>query len=120
MAERFENLEKAMCKELEKLDKRYTADVEMSAQDAERADMLWHALKSAETYYAMKDAENEDMEDEYSGAGRSYRNGGIRSGMPRRNVRTGRFMSRDGGGYGGFSGEYSGWYPMDQMWDRRY
>ena len=56
MSERYENLEKAMCKELEKLDKKYTADVEMTEQDAERADKLYHALKSAATYPAMKDA----------------------------------------------------------------
>ena len=63
MAERYEHLEKAMCKELEKLDKKYTADVEMSEQDAERARKLYHALKSAETYHAMKDAEEWDEED---------------------------------------------------------
>ena len=62
MAERYEHLEKAMCKELEKLDKKYTADVEMTEQDAERARKLYHALKSAETYHAMKDAE--ELEDE--------------------------------------------------------
>lgn len=51
---RFENLDKALCKELEKLDKKYAGDVaEMSEQDAHKADMLYHALKSGETYYAM-------------------------------------------------------------------
>ena len=122
MAERYEHLEKAMCKELEKLDKKYTADVEMSEQDAERARTLYHALKSAETYHAMKDAEEwdeEDGEEGYSEArgmrrsGRSYRGGSYRRG---RDMRTGRYISRDDG--------YSGHYPMEYIdpmyWDRRY
>lgn len=121
MAERFEHLEKALCKELEKLDKTYNADVEMSEQDATRANTLFHALKSAETYYAMKE-EEEDGEG-YSGEGRrgggrsnrgSYRGGG--SYAPRRSPYTGRFTSRE-------MGEYSGAYPMefiDPYWERRY
>ena len=111
MAERYEHLEKAMCKELEKLDKKYTADMEMTEQDAEHARKLYHALKCAETYYAMKDAEDED-EGEYSGY---YRRGGGRSYRRGRDMRTGRYISRDDG--------YSGHYPMeyiDPMWDRRY
>ena len=109
--EHYEHLDKAMCKELEKLDKKYTADMEMTEQDAERARNLYHALKCAETYYAMKDAEDED-EGEYSsyyrrGGGRSYRRG--------RDMRTGRYMSRDDG--------YAAHYPpeyVDPYWDRRY
>lgn len=124
--ERFEHLEKAMCKELEKLDKKYTDDVEMSEQDAERARKLYHALKCAETYHAMKDAEeyeDDDEEEGYSGANRSYRRGGGRSnrgGSYRRgrDMRTGRYVSRGMDSYG-----YSSHYPMeyiDPMWDRRY
>lgn len=125
MAERYEHLEKAMCKELEKLDKKYTADVEMSEQDAERARKLYHALKSAETYHAMKDAEEWDEaegEDGYSETrgmrrgGRSY--GGGNSYRRGRDMRTGRYISRGMDDYG-----YSGHYPMeyiDPMWDRRY
>lgn len=125
MSERYEHLEKAMCKELEKLDKKYTADVEMSEQDAERARKLYHALKSAETYHAMKDAEEwdaEEGEDGYSGEGRPVRRGGrsYRGGSYRRgrDMRTGRYISRGMDDYG-----YSGHYPMeyiDPMWDRRY
>jgi len=124
MAERYEHLEKAMCKELEKLDKKYTADVEMSEQDAERARKLYHALKSAETYHAMKDAEewdDEDGEEGYSEArgmrrgGRSYRGGSYRRG---RDMRTGRYVSRD------MEPGYSGHYPMEYIdpmyWERRY
>lgn len=123
MAEHYEHLEKAMCKELEKLDKKYTADVEMTDQDAERAQRLYHALKSAETYYAMKDAEewdDEDGEEGYSEArgmrrgGRSYRGDSYRRG---RDMRTGRYISR------GMEPGYSGNYPIeyiDPYWDRRY
>lgn len=126
MAEHFENLQKALCKELEKLDKKYTAEAEMTEQDVERADILYHALKSAATYHAMKDAEEwgESEESEYSGAngGRSSRRSG-RS-YARRSPRTGRFMSREMAyADGGYSGGYSGGYPMeyiDPMWDRRY
>lgn len=124
MAERYEHLEKAMCKELEKLDKKYTTDVEMTEQDAERARKLYHALKSAETYHAMKDAEEldeADGEEGYSEArgmrrgGRSYGGNSYRRG---RDMRTGRYISRGMDDYG-----YSGHYPMeyiDPMWDRRY
>ena len=121
MTKRYENLEKAMCNELEKLDKKYGGDIaEMSVPDAEKADMLYHALKSAATYHAMKDAEEEDAdwgEDSRSGRGRSY--------ARYRSPRTGRYVSRDMGDYSGrYPGEYgySGTYPMDYItpyWDRR-
>lgn len=122
MADHYTNLEKAMCKELEHLDKKYTAEVEMTPQDAERADMLYHALKSAATYHAMKDAEEEDWGDESEEeSGRAYPGSRARSYARRRNPRTGRYMrSYDGGMY---PAEYSGRYPMeyiDPMWDRRY
>ena len=102
-SKRYENLEHALCKELEKLDRKYTADAEMTDQDAERARVLFHALKSAETLYAMKDAQSEDGEE-----GRSYRDG--MSGARYRSPRTGRYISRaypeDG---------YAGRYPMDYI-----
>jgi hypothetical protein len=116
MAEHYKNLEKAMCKELEKLDKKYTADVEMTPTDAERADMLYHALKSAATYHAMKDAEDEDWDEGDEESGRPYRMNRGRSYARARDSRTGRYMSRDGGM------DYSGRYPMEYIepyWDRR-
>lgn len=126
--ERYENLEKALCKELEKLDKKYGNDIgEMNPTDLEHADKIYHALKSAETYYAMKEAEGE-MDGEYSGEGNSMRRGGRSyrrsyegsyndgmSGARYRSPRTGQFVSRDGG--------YSWHMPMeyiDPYWDRRY
>ena len=118
MADHYKNLEKAMCKELEKLDKKYTAEVEMSPTDAERADLLYHALKSAATYHAMKDAEEEGWSEEDEESGRSYRMGRGRSYARTRDYRTGRYMSRGGGP----EMDYSGRYPMeyiDPMWDRR-
>ena len=105
----YENLEKAMCKELDKLDKKYMNDVpEMSVQDVERADILYHALKSAETYHAMKDA-GEWEEDGMEGSS-AYRGG--RSYARRRDA-MGRYTSRDMGGYSGdgWSGHYPEWMP---------
>ena len=120
--ERFENLDKAMCKELQTLNDKYTGNGgEMTEQDVHKADMLYHALKSAETYYAMKE-EDDDME-EYSerGGGGSIRRGSYRRGgsygsygsyARGRSPRTGRFISREQG--------YSGRYPMEYFdggWD---
>ena len=111
--DRYEHLEKAMCKELEKLDKKYANDVpEMSVQDVERADVLYHALKSAETYYAMKDAEDWD-EDGKEGSGRRGNDGRMYSGRDRSYRRgrddMGRYTSRDM--YDGYSGHYPEWMP---------
>ena len=109
---RFDNLEEALCKELEKLDKKYGGEIgEMNVQDVERADVLYHALKSAATYHAMKDSEEWDDDDmEGSGEGRSsYRGGRGGSGRSyaRRRDSMGRFSSREMGP-GGYSGYYSG------------
>ena len=96
---RYENLEEVMCKELEKLDRKYATGEqdEMTVQDAEKVDLLYHALKSAATYYAMKEAEG----------GRSYRDGMDGSYAMRRDAR-GRYVSRDMDGY---SGHYPDWMP---------
>jgi len=98
----YNHLEEAMCKELEKLDKKYATDVpEMSVQDVERADVLYHALKSAATYHAMKDAD-EWEEDGRTGSGRSYARRGRDS--------MGRYTSRDM--YPEGSGHYApDWVP---------
>lgn len=97
----YEKLEEAMCKELEKLDRKYASDMpEMTTQDVEKADILYHALKSAATYHAMKDAD----EWEKRGMERSERRG--RDEM-------GRYTSRDMDyGRDGWSGHYpNGWLP---------
>ena len=104
--EHYEHLEKAMCKELDKLDKKYAGDLpEMTVQDVEKADVLYHALKSAATYHAMKDA------DEWSDEGSGYRGGySGRGGMDRSYRRgrdaMGRYTSREM-----YPGEGSGHYP---------
>lgn len=101
---RYENLDEAMCRELEMLDKKYGGEAkEMSPQDIEQADVLYHALKSAATYYAMKDAD--EWDDEESGTrGRSYAR--KRDSMGR--YTSGRYMN----GYSGrYDDGYSGHYP---------
>lgn len=90
--ERFEAIEKALCKELEMIEQKLKGGAEMSAQELDRYDKIMHALKSAETYYAMKEA-------------REYSEGGYPQGMSGyrgRNMNNGRYMSRsDGTGYSG-------------------
>lgn len=122
---RFENLEEAMCKELGMLDKKYGADSsEMTVQDLEKADKLYHALKSAETYYAMAEAAEWDEEEEgesgrssYArggrGSGRSYARGGRGSGRSYARGGESQYASRGMGysGYDGYSGHYPEWMP---------
>ena len=125
MAERYEHLDKALCKELEKLDKKFMADVEMSETDLERAKDLRKALYYGEVYSTMKEESewgDEEGEEGYSGEGRSMRRGGRSYGgnsyRRGRDMRAGRYISRGMDDYG-----YSGHYPMeyiDPLWDRRY
>ena len=104
--DKFETLEKSMCKELEAIEQKLKGGAEMSMQDLDKADKLAHAMKSLATYKAMKEAE------EYEGdmSGRRGR------------AANGRFVSREGGGSSyadGYSQGYleamrqtSGHYPM--------
>lgn len=93
----YENLEHAMCRELEMLDKKYGGEAtEMTAQDVEKADILYHALKSAATYHAMKDAEGWD---EMEMSGRRGSDGRMYSGRSY------------GHGRDGYSGHYPEWMP---------
>ena len=55
-----ENIVKALCHELEKLDKKYAGDVEMSMQDLEMIRLLYSSLVKSETYDAMKDDSGDD------------------------------------------------------------
>ena len=97
---RYENLEEAMCKELEKLDKKYgTGNAEMSTQDLETARLLYSCLVKADTIAAM----DRDGWEEKDASGRSYRRG--RDSM-------GRYVSRDmHPDYDGYSGHYPEWMP---------
>lgn len=95
-------LEQKMCKELELLENKYLSNSgEMSIQDLEKIDKLYHALKSKATYEAMKEAEGYEMD------GMSGRRG--------RSMTTGRYISRDGGN--SYSDGYANGYSeaMRQM-----
>ena len=100
--QRFENVEKRLQKELSKLDKKFENEgSEMSSQDLELVDCLFHALKSAEGYYAMQEVGEGGFSGNYSGygSGNSYARG--RDSRGRYTSRD--MMSREGG--------YSGHYP---------
>lgn len=81
MDNKFEVLEKSMCKELENIERKLEGGQEMSIQDLDKADKLVHAMKSLATYKAMKEAE------EYEQDGFSGRRG---------RVADGRYVSRTG------------------------
>ena len=112
-----EILEQKMCRELELLEQKYqNQQGEMTVQDLDKIDKLYHALKSMATYDAMKEAEN--YEGGYSGA-------------RRRSPMTGRYVSRDDGssyadgysqGYSEAIGQmnHSGHYPMPPYYPGRY
>lgn len=99
---RFENVDSALCREMEKLDRKYgSSDSELSQQDLETIRLLYSAMTKAQTYYAMKEA---DEWEEKEASGRSYRRG--RDAM-------GRYVSRDMGIHDGdYSGHYPDWRPM--------
>ena len=103
----YENIDKALCHELEKLDKKYAGDVEMSPADLETIRLLRSAMLKGQTIYAMEE-EREWDDTEGSGDGRSYRYGG-RSYARRGRDAMGRYTSRDMDGY---SGHYPEWPPM--------
>jgi hypothetical protein len=100
-----ELLEQKLCKEIELIESKYMNNAgEMSVQDVEKLDKIYHTLKSMATYNAMKEAEGYD------------------EGMSGRRGRgaDGRYVSRDSGasyneGYErGYSEamNHSGHYPM--------
>ena len=99
-----EILEQKMCKEIEMIEQKYAANMaaEMTIQDVERLDKLYHTLKSMATYNAMKDAEDYYDDGGFSGARMTY------SGKRGRGM-DGRYVSRDmGDGYAeGYSRGYS-------------
>ena len=106
--DKFESLEKCMCKELEAIEQKLKGGTEMSETDLKRVDMLTHAMKSLATFKAMKEAE-EYEQDEGAMSGRRGR------------AMNGRFVSRDGGnsyadgysqGYSEAMMQASGRYPM--------
>ena len=104
--QRYENIEKKLHKELQKIDKKLENDADMSAQDIEMVDCVFHALKSAETYYAMADGDMMSGNYGYDGGGNSYARG-----RDARGRYTSSEMSREG---------YSGRYPMMPYYSGEY
>ena len=105
----FEHLENALCEELTRLDEKYVNGNEISSGDLAKADLIWHALKSAAGYKALTEGDYEARSERSYGG--SYGNGSYARG---RSPSTGRYVSRMGGG--------SGTYPRDMIdpyWDRR-
>lgn len=115
MAEHYEHIDKTLCNELEKLNKKYMSGVEMTDIDLTRIKDLRKALYYGEVYNAMKEESEWDEpegEEGYSGNDRPYRRGRMGGGSYRRgrDMRTGRYISRGMDEYG-----YSGHYPMDYI-----
>ena len=84
MMNKFETLEKTLCRELENIEQKARAGAEMSIQDLDRADKLAHAMKSIATYRAMKVAEEYESDEKMSGMS-GYRGRAL----------SGKFVSRD-------------------------
>lgn len=120
-----EILEQKMCKEIEMIEAKYAQNpsAEMSMQDLEKLNKLYHTLKSQATYAAMKEADQYMEENQNGVSGRRGR------------AANGRYVSRESAnsyadGYdAGYSEamrqmEYnSGHYPMpysDQHIPRRW
>lgn len=101
---RYENIDKALCREMEKLDKKYAEDVEMSRADLETIRLLRSAILKGQTSEAME--EEREWDDAGSGDGRSYRTDG-RSYRRGRDA-MGRYVSHD---MDGWSGHYPEWMP---------
>lgn len=124
-----EILEEKMCNELDMIKGKYMQDSskEMSMQDLEKIDKLYHALKSQATWCAMKEAEDYSMNESRTMNGNSEYRG---------RAMNGRFVSRDSAnsyadGYAnGYSeamsqmnngnGGNSGHYPMAPYMPRKW
>lgn len=107
---RYENIDDALCREMDKLDKKYAGDTEMTRQDLETIRLLYSAMLKAQTIEAMdeeKEWDDEDME----GSGRRGNDGRIYSGRSYRRGRDamGRYTSRDM--MPGYSGHMPEWMP---------
>lgn len=121
----YDNIEEKLCNELDKLDKKYAGDVEMSMQDLEMLRLLLSSAVKLDTHYAMMEEAEMDDDTEASGrrgddgrmySGRSYGMRGEEDGRSYRRARDsmGRFTSRDMGpmsGNYGYSGHYPEWMP---------
>jgi len=106
--EKFEALEKAMCKEMEAIEQKLKGGTEMSVQDLDRIDKLAHAMKSLVTYKAMKEAEEYGEAEESSMNGYSGRRG---------RAMNGQYVSRNNGNQQSYANGYSEGYSaaMNRM-----
>lgn len=117
--QRYENIDKKLNSELQKIDKKLENDSgDMSAQEIELVDCVFHALKSAEGYYAMAEEKEMGFSGNY-GSGGSYGMGSGNSYARGRDSR-GRYASREMSREGGYSGGYSGRYPMMPYYSGEY
>lgn len=120
----YDNIEDKLCSELDKLDKKYAGEAEMSMQDLEMLRLLLSSAVKLDTHYAMKEeAEMGEEDKDGSGrrgsdgrmySGRSYGMRGEEDGRSYRRARDsmGRYTSRDMGPMdGGYSGHYPEWMP---------
>lgn len=129
MMNKFEALEKSMCRELEAIEQKLKGGAEMSVQDLEKADKLAHAMKSLATYKAMKEAEGYEEDAGFSGDGSNGGNMG-NSGY-RGRAMNGRYVSRTGRmypqsydegyaqGYSEAMNQQSGHIPMPYYYGER-
>ena len=113
----YDNIEDKLCNELDKLDKKYAGDAEMTMQDLEMLRLLLSSAVKLDTHYAMKEeAEMDDDGMDASGerrmsrTGRSYGMRGEEDGRSYRRARDsmGRYTSRD---MMPMSGHYPEWMP---------
>lgn len=95
---RHQILEDRMCREIDLIEEKYrNNNSELAIDDLKKLDMLYHTLKSKETYDAMVDANRQGYSDNLSG--RSMR-------------MSGHYPDERGMGYSGYSGGYyPGYYP---------
>lgn len=115
----YDNIEEKLCNELDKLDKKYAGDTEMTMQDLEMLRLLLSSAVKLDTHYAMKEEAEMDDDMDASGrrgedgrmySGRSYGMRGEEDGRSYRRARDsmGRYTSRD---MGPMSGTYAPWMP---------
>lgn len=106
--QRYENIENKLNKELQKIDKKLENDsAEMSPQDIELVDCVFHALASGEKYYMMSEG---GMSGNYGGSYEGGSGGSYARGRDSRGRYTSREMMSREGGYSG------GRYPMMPMY----
>ena len=110
--QRYENIDKRLQKELSKLDSKFEGESgDLNNQDLELIDCLFHALKSAEGYYAMAEGSEMGFSGGYSGNSYGMGSGGS---YARGRDSRGRYASREMSREGGYSGHYPpmmGYYP---------